>query len=50
MAADTLVGEDAMGAGFDTIDNVLTAARPEKPHADPKECLIDAKNVKDKAA
>jgi hypothetical protein len=59
VAADALIGKDAVGACLDPIYDVLTAAGPEEMHANAKEHFINAKvttnraameNIKDKMA
>ena len=50
VTADALVGEDAMGALFNPVDNILAAARPEEAHANPEERFVDAEVTADRAA
>jgi hypothetical protein len=50
VSTDALVGEDAMGAFFNPVDNILAAARPEESHANTEECFVDAEVTADRAA
>ena len=50
MATDALVGEDAVGAFFDPVDYVLTAAGPKEAHANTEECFVNSEVATNGAA